>query len=163
MTSSSQPRRGRKRLAVLPAPEDLEVRIWLLLVRISTHMERRLEETLQKNGLSLPQFDILMTLSRDEGMLQQELARRLLVTKGNICGMIDRMQACGWVERRLDPQDRRVNRLFLTETGRRLLLAAIPAHLVTIRDFMSALETSELQALHPILERLEEKVDGGTP
>jgi DNA-binding MarR family transcriptional regulator len=144
----------------LQAPEELDLRTWLLLVRISTHLERRLEETLQKNGLSLPQFDILMTLSRDEGLLQQELARRLLVTKGNICGMIDRMQACSWVERRQDPRDRRANRLYLTDAGRNVLTAAFPAHVATVRDFMAALDTSDLQLLHPILERLEEKLDG---
>ena len=56
-------------------------------------MERRLEQALDGHGLSIAQFDILATLGFRQGITQQELAERLLVTKGNICGMIDRMEA----------------------------------------------------------------------
>jgi DNA-binding MarR family transcriptional regulator len=119
-----------------------------------------LEQGLERRGLSLPQFDILATIGRSEGITQQELAQRLLVTKGNVCGMIDRMEASGWVERRPDPHDRRANRLFLTNRGRTLLASTSPEQYAMIREIMSTLDGSELQALHELLDRLEEGSHG---
>ncbi|MEA2630842.1 MAG: hypothetical protein QOE66_1061, partial [Chloroflexota bacterium] len=91
-----------------------------------------------------------------EGLTQQELASRLLVTKGNICGMIDRTEANGWVERRPDLEDRRVNRLFLTEPGKQLLAETFPPHHALIRTLMRGLNGGELQSLHQLLEQLED-------
>ena len=68
------------------------------MMRTSSRMERRLEQALERHGLSIAQFDILATLGFEQGITQQDLAERLLVTKGNICGMIDRMEVGGWVE-----------------------------------------------------------------
>ena len=74
-----------------------------------------MSQVFSRHGLTGPQFDVLATLHRGEGIMQQELAARMLVTKGNVTGVVDRMEALGWIERRPDPEDRRVNRLYLTE------------------------------------------------
>ena len=50
-----------------------------------------------------------------------------MVTKGNVVGLIDRVSTAGWVERRPDPEDRRANRLYLTDAGRKLLAEAWPS------------------------------------
>src|SRR5262249_19039743 len=110
-------------------------------------------------GLSIPQFDLLATLGFEQGITQQELAERLLVTKGNICGMIDRMEANGWVERRPDPEDRRVNRVFLTRPGKSLLDQAMPSQQQLARQILGALTPPELQTLHQFLDRIAEKAD----
>ena len=49
-------------------------------------------------GLSIPQFDLLSTLTEREGMSQQELAEQLYVTKGNVSGLLDRIVEAGLVE-----------------------------------------------------------------
>ena len=109
-----------------------------------------------RHGLSIPQFDILATLGFEQGITQQELAERLLVTKGNICGMIDRMEANGWVERKPDPLDRRVNRLFLTRRGKVRLGQTMPDEQALVKGIMSALSATELQSLYQFLDRLDE-------
>ena len=76
-----------------------------------------MSDGLAAHGMTLAQYDVLMTLCHGNGITQQELAERLLVTKANVVGLIDRVSAAGWVERRPDPEDRRVNRLYLTEAG----------------------------------------------
>ena len=157
MTSPSEKRR-RQRLPVLVAEEELEVRTFVQLVRTLTRLEHRLEQSLQEHGLSLPQFDVLATLDQSEGLSQQELAERLLVTKGNICGMIDRLAASDLVERRADPQDRRTNRLFLTKTGRALLVKAFPQQHVALKEIMNGFSANELQTLYHMLDRLEEAI-----
>ncbi|HEV3084040.1 MAG TPA: MarR family transcriptional regulator [Gemmataceae bacterium] len=150
---------GRQRLPVLLERDELELRTWLQLVRTYLRMERRLERLLEERGLSLPQFDILATLAMGEGITQQELAQRMLVTKGNICGMIDRMETNGWVERRPDKQDRRANRLFLMPAGRKQLARSFPDQHAAVQEMMSALRPEELQTLYEFLDRLEEDIE----
>src|ERR1700744_1691643 len=91
-----------------------EIKVWVMFARVSTRLGRRLGPCLAAHGLSLSQFDVLATLRHGEGITQQDLAERLLVTKGNVVGLIDRVSAAGWVERRPDPDDRRANRLYFT-------------------------------------------------
>jgi len=150
---------GRQRLPVLLERDELELRTWLQLVRTYLRMERRLERLLEERGLSLPQFDILATLAMGEGITQQELAQRMLVTKGNICGMIDRMETNGWVERRPDKQDRRANRLFLMPAGRKQLARSFPDQHAAVQEMMGALRPEELQTLYEFLDRLEEDIE----
>ena len=157
--TTPQERSGRERwrLPILLHPDELEVRTWVQLVRTLTRMERRLERALELHGLSIPQLDILATLGFEQGITQQELAERLLVTKGNICGMIDRMEANGWVERRPDREDRRVNRLFLTRRGTTLLAQAMPGQQALAKEVFRALAPAEIQTLYQLLDRLDEK------
>lgn len=150
--------RERRRLPILLNPEELELRTWTQMMRTSSRMERRLEQALERHGLSIAQFDILATLGFEQGITQQDLALRLLVTKGNICGMIDRMEVSGWVERRPDPGDRRVNRLFLTRQGKTKLGQTLPEQHALLQKLMSALEPAEIQSLYQFLDRLDEAV-----
>jgi DNA-binding MarR family transcriptional regulator len=152
--------RERRRLPILLKPEELELRVWIQMVRTLGRIERRLEQALNQHSLSISQFDIMATLGFEQGITQQELAERLLVTKGNICGMIDRMEASGWVERRSDPDDRRTNRLFLTRRGKTLLAQSAPGQHALLEEIMSALEPGELQALYQYLDRLDESAGG---
>jgi DNA-binding MarR family transcriptional regulator len=145
-----------RKLPILIDPGELELRNWLLLARIYHRVVRRLGQALDRHALSMAQFEVLAVLHFGEGMTQQELASRLLVTKGNICGMIDRMEAGGWVERRPDPDDRRVNRLFLTTEGKRLRAEVVPVHHALIRSMMTGLTGPELQSLHQLLDQLED-------
>ena len=110
---------------------------------------------LAAHGLTLSQFDVLATLLHGEGITQQELAERLLVTKGNVCGLIDRVGAAGWVERRPDPEDRRANRLYLTDAGRALVCQVLPGHAADIREAFGRLTEAELRQMHQLLERLD--------
>jgi DNA-binding MarR family transcriptional regulator len=158
MRPTSSGGRERRRLPILLNPEELELRTWIQMMRTSSRMERRLEQALERHGLSIAQFDILATLGFEQGITQQDLAERLLVTKGNICGMIDRMEVGGWVERRPDPGDRRLNRLFLTRQGKAKLGQTLPEQDALLKQLMSALKPTEIQSLYQFLDRLEEAV-----
>ncbi|HEY1377584.1 MAG TPA: MarR family transcriptional regulator [Gemmataceae bacterium] len=135
-------------------PEGPELDAWVLLVAAYHRIIRRLEQALDGHGLSLAQFEVLAHLHFDGAITQNELAQRLLVTKGNVCGLLDRMGAAGLVERKADPEDRRANRLVLTPRGTALLTDALPPHLALIRETMGQLSAEELQTLHGLLARL---------
>src|SRR5438045_2441466 len=97
---------------------------WMRLARSYQRIDQASTEHLRSFRLSVAQFDVMAHLRTSEGATQQDLARALLVTKGNICQLLDRMEQRGLLRRR---QEGRSNRVSLTEEGRALMEAAIPA------------------------------------
>jgi len=95
-------------------------RIWFRVMRLHHRLLAAIAHDLRDIGLSVPQFDVLSTLTEAEGLSQRELADRLYVTKGNVSGLIDRMVEAGMVERRALPGDRRSHALAMTAHGRAL-------------------------------------------
>ncbi len=106
--------------------------------------------------MTMAQFDVMASLKYEEGVTQQELAARLLVTKGNICGLIDRLEGSGWVERRADAADARANRVYLTATGRRKIESALPVHDEFVAGLLKSLPVSEVTELRHLLQKVEE-------
>ena len=100
---------------------------WLRLARVFQRAEQLLAEQVRRHGLSMAQFDVLAQVGANEGCTQQELADRLLVTKGNVAQLLDRMERLELVERRPSGTGR-ANRLFLTETGRARRAEVIDEH-----------------------------------
>src|SRR5208283_1203578 len=94
------------------------MRVWLRLIRLEARMQAAVSDRLRAIGVSIPQCDVLTTLSEEEGVSQQELAKRLYVTKGNISGLLDRLEGAGLVERRQAASDRRQYSIHLTQAGR---------------------------------------------
>lgn len=103
-------------------------------------------------GLSVAQFDVLARVGTDPGLTQQDLANSLLVTKGNVCQLLDRMEAADLIERR---QEGRTNRLFLTERGRDLYEQVLPVHEDLIADQFASLSSEEQRELLDLLRRLD--------
>ena len=122
------------------------------LVRVFQKVDRAAAEQLRTSGLSIAQFDLLAQVGSGEGMTQQELAERLLVTKGNVCQLLDRMEQSGLLIRR---QDGRANRLFLTPAGRALFTAVVPDHERLIAEQFAHLSTDELSRLLGLLRKLD--------
>jgi len=108
-------------------------RVWFRFMRLHQRMLVQMTGRIRTLGLSIPQFDLLSTLTEREGISQNELAERLYVTKGNVSGLVDRLVQAGLVERRALAGDRRSYAMHLTPEGRRLAEAGIRAQ----RDFVA--------------------------
>jgi len=102
---------------------------------IRTVFDRRVRDI----GLTRAQWLVLTRLYRRPGASQTELADMLEINRASAGRMIDRMQKNGWVERRADSEDRRINRLYLTADARR-------AH----KDMWTIAETTVDDALAPL-------------
>ena len=90
------------------------------LVHDVSRMRRTLfDEQMKPLGVTRSQWSVLAWLSRrgNDGRMQVDLARDLDVGKVTIGGLIDRLEASGHVERRLDSTDRRARRIFITNRG----------------------------------------------
>jgi MarR family transcriptional regulator for hemolysin len=72
-------------------------------------------------GISRAQWAVLVRLDRSEGLKQSELAEILDLQPISLTRLLDRLADNGLIERRADPNDRRVNRLYLTPAARPLL------------------------------------------
>lgn len=129
---------------------------WLRLVRVFQKIERASAEQFAAFGLTAAQFDILAQLGRAEGISQQELADRLLVTKGNISQLIGKMEERGLIFR---CHEGRANALYLTEVGKRLREETVPAQEAYIVTQFHALTTCERRTLLRLLRQLDHNLE----
>jgi len=132
-----------------PAADPL--RIWFRFIRLHRRAVTAIASELKALGLSIPQFDLLSTLTEQEGLSQQELAERLYVTKGNVSGLLDRMVEADLVERRSIPGDRRSNALYLTRKGRELAEKGIAAQRAYVQRTLGTLPHQDLADLERIV------------
>ena len=96
-------------------PFDSEQSFGFLLHDIARLMRKKFDQRAKALGLSRSQWQVLVHLSRHEGINQSGLAEILEIENITLGRLIDRMEEAGWVERRPDPRDRRARLLFMTE------------------------------------------------
>ena len=136
--------------------DDLAIRVWFRLIRLESRLGAAVSERLREIGLSVPQCDVLTTLTEEEGVSQQALAKRLYVTKGNISGLLDRLETAGLVERRSTAADRRQYEIHLTAAGREAALRAIAIQHAFIRRTFGRMEEADLEAFERMLVGLRD-------
>lgn len=130
----------------------LSVALWARLARVYGHNIRLSTIRLHEWDLSIAQFDALAQIGAHEGMTQQELARRLLVTQGNITQLLDKMEQRGLIQR---CPDGRLKRLALTEAGRDLRDRAVPGQEEYQVERFAALSVPEQRTLLALLSKLQ--------
>jgi len=155
---------GRKsRLRVLrgyDVPEEGRGRAALItLIRVFGRMNEATTRLAKQHDLTLPHFEVLLCLKSGEGISQQELSERLLLTKGNICIIMQKMEASGLIERRPDPTDQRFHRLYLTDAARHLLARVMPEHHALTGQFLGGLNPGEQKTLYELLSRIDQTFD----
>jgi DNA-binding MarR family transcriptional regulator len=130
------------------------------LARIFHKIDRLSACGMRCHRLSMAQFDVLTHVGARDGITQQQLADSLLVTKGNICQLLDRMESSGLLVRR---QQGRANCLSLTAEGRKLYEEIVPAHETVIDRAMSTLTPREQTQLLALLRKLDRGLAGEEP
>jgi DNA-binding MarR family transcriptional regulator len=150
-------------------PRDLnwELRLGFLVHDVSRLRRSLIDRYLKPLNVTRSQWWVLAFLSRRDGMPQVALAEELDLGKVALGGLIDRLEANGIVERRADPVDRRVKRVFLTKSGSKLM-KAIRASSAEAEDLiLSGIEDSDLQAtvtaLRGMKANLLRELGGGRP
>lgn len=137
------------------------VRTWLRLLACSNIIEGHLRGALrEKFGTTLPRFDVLAQLDNaasdsPRGLTMSELSRRLMVTNGNLTGLIDRLDREGLVSRVVAPPDRRAQMVSLTPAGKDALDAMTPDHATWVTDMFAALSDAERSQLYTLLGKLK--------
>jgi len=141
--------------------DRLELRVWLRLLTCANLIERRVRQRLRESfEMTLPRFDLLAQLERaPDGLTMGELSRRLMVTSGNVTGLIERMASEGLVERTVAASDRRVQLVRLTPAGRSTFDAMTPVHESWIAAMMAGLGRKEMATLYALLAKLKRSLE----
>jgi DNA-binding MarR family transcriptional regulator len=113
-------------------------------------------------ALSLARFDLLATLQREDGQTLAALSRKLLVTAGNLTGLVDRAERDGIVARRPDAKDRRLTRVHLTPKGQKLAAQAIKRHARLAEELVAPFDRRDRENLRELLGRLRESIQKKT-
>jgi DNA-binding MarR family transcriptional regulator len=107
-------------------------------------------------GLTLPQFDILVTLGNAGGLTPKVLGERTLITKGTLTGVIDRLEEKRLIERIPSAEDRRSQIVTLTKQGERVFQQVFPQHLAYIRRAFRDFKDDDYQRIEGALRDLRD-------
>lgn len=132
------------------------LRVWIRMLRASTLIEKRIRSYLKSSfDSTLPRFDVLAALSREtEPVTMSELTGHLMVSNGNVTGLVNRLVEDGLVSRQVDPADRRSQLVVLTEAGRNAFREMAIAHEELVDSFFAQLSDDEMEALLALTEKL---------
>lgn len=133
------------------------LRLWLRLLACTTRIEDALRQRLRRQfATTLPRFDLLAQLDRfPQGLTMRALSQRLMVTGGNVTGVVDQLETQAWVRRVAHPEDRRATLVQLTPAGRRQFRKMAAAHETWIIELMNPLAPTEAAQLHALLGQLK--------
>jgi DNA-binding MarR family transcriptional regulator len=155
------------KVAERPDDHKTELRLWLRLLTCTTLIENEVRRRLRDNfDITLPRFDLLAQLDRTpNGMTLGELSQRMMVSNGNITGLVDRLVAQGLILRRPAPNDRRVQIVSLTAEGRRFFRAMARENADWIGQIFADLSSSDMASLMASLAKTKlsarKALDGG--
>jgi DNA-binding MarR family transcriptional regulator len=143
------------RVAERPDDHKAELRLWLRLFTCKTLIEGEVRRRLRENfAVTLPRFDLMAQLDRAaEGMTLGQLSQRMMVSNGNVTGLVERLVAAGLVDRRSSEKDRRAQIVSLTAEGRRVFRAMARANAEWIGEMFGGLSQADVDELMRLLAR----------
>ena len=138
----------------------LENSLGALIFLASKSQERIAEITIKKQlGLTPSQWKIILALNMMEGLTQKELAEKIYIDGSTLVPVIDKMEKNGWVERKLDSKDRRINRVFLTKKSESTVNSITLIILQLRKVIYGGISESEIDKVKKTLKSIIENSD----
>jgi DNA-binding MarR family transcriptional regulator len=164
---NDRPRPGRPRCDVsmmldsetkaveLPDDHGSELRLWLRLLTCTTLIEGEVRGRLrEKFDVTLPRFDLMAQLDKvSDGMTLSDLSKRMMVSNGNVTGLVERLVESGHLDRRTSETDRRVQFIRLTKLGRAEFRKMAAEHERWIADIFGDLSPKDIRELMRLLAK----------
>jgi DNA-binding MarR family transcriptional regulator len=138
----------------------LQITFGFLLHDTARLLRRDFERRSKGTGLTRAQWAVLAYVARNEGSNQAALADMLEIEPISLVRLLDKLEAAGLVERRPDPADRRVRRLYLTEATGPLLGQLQDLASETRESALAGLSDSERQQLTDLLMKVRANLSG---
>lgn len=144
--------------------EKQGLRIWLKLLSCSVIVEKTVRQKLSKTfETTLPRFDVMAALDRfPDGMTLGELSDHLLVSNGNITGLINRLVEDGIVIRTINPRDRRAQKVRLSRKGEKVFSEMAAAHEEWIETMFHDFNGDDREQMITLLTHLKSSILAGT-
>jgi DNA-binding MarR family transcriptional regulator len=137
--------------------------VGFLLSDAARLVRRSFDARARAKGVTKAQWQVLLVLSRSEGINQAGLADRLEVENITLCRMVDRLQEAGLVERRPDPADRRAWRLFLTPAAHPVIAGMRGLGAEVIGEALAGFTADEQEQLRAMLTRVRSNLATRAP
>jgi DNA-binding MarR family transcriptional regulator len=138
----------------MPEDRDLVVSV----IQLGNLFARRLAPMFEKNKLTPQQWTILNVVAKCGPTTLAALARKMIVSKQNMTGMVSRLRKAGYLERNDDPSDLRSARVVLTRRGRAVVEKLTPAYEAWYAELVEGLDGVDVTALTiaALIARLED-------
>jgi DNA-binding MarR family transcriptional regulator len=146
----------KEELRVEPPVRDKPPRsVGFLISQLGFFSSRGFMEALEPVGIDPRQFLLLRFVAAAPGQSQQALAERLAVPASRMVALVDHLEEAGLVERRPDPEDRRVRGLHLTRKGRGVLERAGKIAIDYETRLCAGINREEREMLIDLLQKLQ--------
>ena len=135
------------------------LRLWIKMLMTTTIIEKKVRLFLKDNcNTTLPRFDVMAALYREDGKISMSrLSEKLLVSNGNVTGVISRLIEDGLVVRETDPNDRRIQYVALSERGRSTFLKTAAMHEQLIDSIFGEIADSEISEIISIMDDVHDR------
>ncbi len=141
------------------------IRTWLRLLSCETVIEQHIRSRFRENfDVTLPQFDVLSELEHaSERLTMSQLSKELMVSNGNITGVVDRLEKGGMVKRIRPDHDRRIQFIELTDTGTREFKRMAKHHEQWLQELLAGISEDDMLKLQKLLLKTRESVAEAVP
>lgn len=138
------------------------LRLWLRLLTCTTLIESKIRAQLEGHfSVTLPQFDLMAQLDRvPEGLTMSALSERLMVSNGNVTGIVKRLISEGLIDRQISKTDRRSFMVWLSPKGQALFREMAAMHETWVNNLFADLSPADISKLMSLLAGTKEKVRG---
>jgi DNA-binding MarR family transcriptional regulator len=145
------------------ADSKARLRLWIRLFRASRLIEGVARERLKTQfNATLPRFDVMAALYRQpDGMLMSEISRYLMVSNGNVTGIVDRLVSDGFAVRSQRNGDRRTSFISLTGKGRDFFAEMAAPHETMIDELLGGLSARDAEQLSSKLKLFQSDWESG--
>jgi MarR family 2-MHQ and catechol resistance regulon transcriptional repressor len=133
---------------------DLALKLFIVLSRAHTAVQRHSEANIAEHGLSHGEFAILEALYHKGPLLLGEVQRKILISSGGVTYLVDRLEADGLVERRECETDGRARYAALTRKGQQLMKRIFPDHAAALERSVAGLSKAEKERAVDLLRKL---------
>ncbi len=143
-------------------PRDKDgLRLWLRIVACTQMVEQEIRAMLrEKFSMTLPRFELLAALDRvPDGLTMGELSRWLMVTKGNITGIAERLSEDGFIKRQPTPTDRRSFVVTLTPRGRKLFKEMETEYERLLDEVFAEISIDDFDSFTGVLAKVKEVIE----
>lgn len=136
------------------------IKLWLRLLSCSTVMEKRIKRRFaDRHDVTLPRFDVMAALDRNpEGMTMGQLSQALLVSNGNVTGVVQALLRDNYVVMAPSPTDGRSTIVRLTPEGQTCFTGLAKAHHAWVEAMLAGMARDERIALYGLLGVLKQSL-----
>ncbi len=127
----------------------------------STAIARRLQKKFNESRLNLTieQWSVLYHLWKEDGRSQQELCNATFRDKPSITRLIDNLEKLNLVKRVADEKDRRINKVYLTATARKLQESSMQLAEETLNEALRSVPAGQVDLCKQVLQKVYDNLN----